>query len=148
MRVEKWNKNLLLQRRKRLDVYLAAALDVSRSYAQQLIQGEDVVVNDKQAKSNYRLSEGDVVCAPLDVQEEYNVGLRISPSMSFMRIRTSSSSIRREAWSSIRQPEILTGHWSMPCSTTVRENAGINGVAQAGHRSSFGQGYVRSHGRG
>ena len=58
---------------KRLDVYLAAALDVSRSYAQQLIQGEDVVVNDKQAKSNYRLSEGDVVCAQLDVQEEYNV---------------------------------------------------------------------------
>lgn len=29
---------------KRLDVYLAAALDVSRSYAQQLIQGEDVAV--------------------------------------------------------------------------------------------------------
>ena len=70
------NKVLVIteeEKGKRLDVYLAAALEVSRSYAQQLIQGEDVVVNDKQVKANYRLSEGDVVQVQLDVQEEYNV---------------------------------------------------------------------------
>lgn len=58
---------------KRLDVYLTAALDVSRSYAQQLIQGLDVVVNDKPAKANYRVNTDDVVQARLEVQEEYNV---------------------------------------------------------------------------
>ena len=70
------NKVLVIteeEKGKRLDVYLAAALEVSRSYAQQVIQGEDVVVNDKQVKANYRLSEGDVVQVQLDVQEEYNV---------------------------------------------------------------------------
>ncbi|WP_296827591.1 RluA family pseudouridine synthase [uncultured Megasphaera sp.] len=58
---------------KRLDVYLTAALDVSRSYAQQLIQGSDVVVNDKPAKANYRVNTDDVVQVRLEVQEEYNV---------------------------------------------------------------------------
>ena len=58
---------------KRLDVYLASALDISRSYAQQLIQRKEVTVNGKEAKANRRLDEGDQVQAVMEVQEEYKV---------------------------------------------------------------------------
>ena len=58
---------------KRLDVYLTTALDISRSYAQQLIQRKEVTVNGKEAKANRRLNEGDQVQAVIELQEEYKV---------------------------------------------------------------------------
>ena len=58
---------------KRLDVYLTSALDISRSYAQQLIQRKEITVNGKDAKANHRLNEGDRVKAVIEVQEEYKV---------------------------------------------------------------------------
>ena len=123
---------------KRLDVYLATALDVSRSYAQQLIQGEDVAVNDKHAKSNYRLSEGDVVRARLDVQEEYNVEAENIPLDVVYEDKDIIVVNKARGMVVHRQPEILTGHWSMPCSTlsggTVRDQRRY----PAGYRSSSG----------
>ena len=69
-------KNLIVteqEQGKRLDVYLTSALDISRSYAQQLIQRQGVTVNGKDAKANRRLNEGDQVKAVIEVQEEYKV---------------------------------------------------------------------------
>ena len=69
-------KNLIVteqEQGKRLDVYLTLALDISRSYAQQLIQRQGVTVNGKDAKANRRLNEGDQVKAVIEVQEEYKV---------------------------------------------------------------------------
>lgn len=69
-------KNLIVteqEQGKRLDVYLTSALDISRSYAQQLIQRQGVKVNGKDAKANRRLNEGDQVKAVIEVQEEYKV---------------------------------------------------------------------------
>lgn len=69
-------KNLIVteqEQGKRLDVYLTSALDISRSYAQQLIQRQGVTVNGKEAKANRRLNEGDQVKAVIEVQEEYKV---------------------------------------------------------------------------
>ena len=66
-------KNLIVteqEQGKRLDVYLTSALDISRSYAQQLIQRQGVTVNGKDAKANRRLNEGDQVKAVIEVQEE------------------------------------------------------------------------------
>ena len=65
-------KNLIVteqEQGKRLDVYLTSALDISRSYAQQLIQRQGVTVNGKDAKANRRLNEGDQVKAVIEVQE-------------------------------------------------------------------------------
>ena len=42
----------------RLDVYMAKTMDISRSFAQQLVETGDVLVNGKAAKSNRRLNEG------------------------------------------------------------------------------------------
>lgn len=69
-------KNLIVteqEQGKRLDVYLTSALDISRSYAQQLIQRQGVTVNGKDAKANRRLNKGDQVKAVIEVQEEYKV---------------------------------------------------------------------------
>lgn len=58
---------------KRLDVYMTEALDISRSYAQQLIQRGEVTLNDKAVKANHRLKEGDVIRAKAELQTEYKV---------------------------------------------------------------------------
>ena len=58
---------------KRLDVYLAQALTISRSFSQELIQNGEATVNGKQAKANFRLHEGDVIEASVVVQEELQV---------------------------------------------------------------------------
>lgn len=132
------NKVLVIteeEKGKRLDVYLAAALEVSRSYAQQLIQGEDVVVNDKQVKANYRLSEGDVVQVQLDVQEEYNVEPENIPLDVVYEDKDIIVVNKARGWSFIRQPETMTGPWSMPCSTTVRGNCPASMASSA--RASF-----------
>ncbi|MBU5482968.1 RluA family pseudouridine synthase [Clostridium sp. MSJ-11] len=61
----------------RLDVFLAEHLDgKSRSFIQRLIEKEEVKVNDKVKKSNYKLKDGDVVITyipksvPLNVEGE------------------------------------------------------------------------------
>ncbi|MEW9093672.1 MAG: RluA family pseudouridine synthase [Clostridiaceae bacterium] len=61
----------------RLDVFLAEHLDgKSRAFIQRLIEKEEVKVNDKVKKSNYKLKEGDIVITyipksvPLNVQGE------------------------------------------------------------------------------
>ena len=78
---------------KRLDVYLTTALDISRSYAQQLIQRKEVTVNGKEAKATaastkairYRLSSNS--------RKNIRWSHRTSSWISSMKIRTSSSSI-------------------------------------------------------
>lgn len=49
---------------KRLDVYLADALDLTRSQAQKLIKEGPVLVNDEPAKVALKLSEDDVIKVP------------------------------------------------------------------------------------
>lgn len=134
------NKVLVItaeEKGKRLDVYLAAALDVSRSYAQQLIQGDDVVVNDKQVKANYRLNEGDVVRAQLDVQEEYNVEPENIPLDVVYEDK--DIIIVNKARGMVVHPQLETtmGPWSMPCSTTVRVNCPAS-MASSGRASFIG----------
>ncbi|MCH4166306.1 MAG: RluA family pseudouridine synthase [Megasphaera sp.] len=54
----------------RLDVYLAAVLNISRSFAKQLIEAEDSVVNGKHVKANHRLAAGDIIDVQYEVQED------------------------------------------------------------------------------
>ena len=54
----------------RLDVYMAKTMDISRSFAQQLVETGDVLVNGKAAKSNRRLSEGDEVAVTMEQPAE------------------------------------------------------------------------------
>lgn len=55
---------------KRLDVYLAEQLDISRSFAQHLIQNGDVVLQAHAAKANYRISGGETISIQMELQEE------------------------------------------------------------------------------
>lgn len=55
---------------KRLDVYVAEILDISRNFVQDLIQKGNVMVNDKEAKANRRLNGGDTVCVTMELQPE------------------------------------------------------------------------------
>lgn len=54
----------------RLDVYLAKELNMSRNFAQQLIENGDSTVNGSTVKANHRLSEGDTVDVIYEIQEE------------------------------------------------------------------------------
>ena len=54
----------------RLDVYMAKTMDISRSFAQQLVETGDVLVNGKAAKSNRRLNEGDEVAVTMEQPAE------------------------------------------------------------------------------
>ncbi len=45
----------------RLDVYLAKLVDLSRSQIKNLIDNEKVLVNKKNVKAGYKLSEDDVI---------------------------------------------------------------------------------------
>lgn len=60
----------------RLDRYIAAHEDISRSYLQKLIAGQNLTVNGMPAKAGYKLREGDLVSltipevVPLEVQRE------------------------------------------------------------------------------
>lgn len=55
---------------KRLDVYVAEILDISRNFVQDLIQKGKITVNDKEAKANRRLNEGDIVSVTMELQPE------------------------------------------------------------------------------
>lgn len=55
---------------KRLDVYVAEILDISRNFVQDLIQKGKITVNDKEAKANRRLNGGDTVSVTMELQPE------------------------------------------------------------------------------
>lgn len=54
----------------RLDVYLAKELDISRSYAQDVIDAGGVQLDTGKAKANRRLKAGEQIHIQMDVQEE------------------------------------------------------------------------------
>lgn len=55
---------------KRLDVYLAETLQISRSFAQDLIQKEQVAISHGKAKANRRLDGDETIHIQLEMQEE------------------------------------------------------------------------------
>lgn len=55
---------------KRLDVFLTEAMDISRSFATQLITDKHVHIGDKKVKPSYRMSRGDTVVVAWEAQEE------------------------------------------------------------------------------
>ena len=55
---------------KRLDVFLTEAMDISRSFATQLIADKHVHIGDKKVKPSYRMSRGDTVVVAWEAQEE------------------------------------------------------------------------------
>ncbi|MDP4133830.1 MAG: RluA family pseudouridine synthase [Bacillota bacterium] len=58
------------QEKKRIDVYVSAyAEDVTRSYAQKLIEEEKILVNGKKVKHNYKTKIGDIVTVEFDEPE-------------------------------------------------------------------------------
>lgn len=60
---------------KRLDAFLSELenLDISRSFAKNLIENEDATVNKQASKASYKLKFGDVVCLDLPEPEELNI---------------------------------------------------------------------------
>lgn len=54
----------------RLDVYLANALNISRSFSKQLIEAEDSMVNGKHVKANHGLKAGDIIDVQYEIQED------------------------------------------------------------------------------
>ncbi len=57
----------------RIDVYLAKVMEISRSFAQQLVSEGEALVNDRSVKPNRRVSEGDVVTVRIELQPELSV---------------------------------------------------------------------------
>lgn len=55
----------------RVDVYLTQALDISRSFAQQIVQRGEAQVNDNIVKAKYRLHDGDTVCIRMESPKEW-----------------------------------------------------------------------------
>ena len=57
----------------RVDVYVARALDISRSYAGNLIKNGKVSMRDRILKANYRVAEGDEIVIEKDEAEDLTV---------------------------------------------------------------------------
>ena len=57
----------------RVDVYVARALDISRSYAGNLIKNGNVSRRDRVLKANYRVAEGDEIVIEKDEAEDLTV---------------------------------------------------------------------------
>ena len=57
----------------RLDIYVAKALDISRSYAGNLIKNGKVSMRDRILKANYRVAEGDEIVIEKDEAEDLTV---------------------------------------------------------------------------
>ncbi len=57
----------------RLDVYLNAETDLSRSYIQQLIDSENINVNSKKVKKSYKLQKGDEILITLPEVKELDL---------------------------------------------------------------------------
>ncbi|MCI1248785.1 MAG: RluA family pseudouridine synthase [Megasphaera sp.] len=56
----------------RLDIYLVKEMEISRNFAQRLIEGDNCTVNGKKTKANYRVAEGDIIAVQYQLQEELN----------------------------------------------------------------------------
>ena len=57
----------------RVDIYVAKALDISRSYAGNLIKNGKVSMRDRILKANYRVAEGDEIVIEKDEAEDLTV---------------------------------------------------------------------------
>lgn len=58
----------------RIDKYLSDNMgEMSRSYLQKLLKSEDVKVNDKTVKANYKVASGDVISVTVPEPEEVNI---------------------------------------------------------------------------
>lgn len=58
----------------RIDKYLSDNMgEMSRSYFQKLLKSEDVKVNDKTVKANYKVASGDVISVTVPEPEEVNI---------------------------------------------------------------------------
>lgn len=57
----------------RVDIYVARALDISRSYAGNLIKNGKVYMRDRILKANYRVAEGDEIVIEKDEAEDLTV---------------------------------------------------------------------------
>ena len=57
----------------RVDVYVARALDISRSYAGNLIKNGTISMRDRVLKANYRVAEGDEIVIEKDEAEDLTV---------------------------------------------------------------------------
>ena len=57
----------------RVDIYVARALDISRSYAGNLIKNGKVSMRDRILKANYRVAEGDEIVIEKDEAEDLTV---------------------------------------------------------------------------
>lgn len=57
----------------RVDVYVARALDISRSYAGNLIKNGNISMRDRVLKANYRVAEGDEIVIEKDEAEDLTV---------------------------------------------------------------------------
>lgn len=57
----------------RLDVFLAAKCDITRSYAATLIEQDNVTVNEKKAAKNTKLKKGDAVDITIPDPQEYAI---------------------------------------------------------------------------
>lgn len=131
---------------KRLDVYLTTALDISRSYAQQLIQRKEVTVNGKEAKANRRLNEGDQVQAVIELQEEYKVVPQDIPldivyeDKDIIVVNKARGMVVHPARQSRRDPGQCSA-LSLPGRVVGHQRR-----HPPGYRPSPGQGYVRRHG--
>ncbi len=58
---------------RRLDVFLAEKIDITRSYAATLIEESNVLVNGKDAAKNTKLKNGDIVDITIPDPQEYSV---------------------------------------------------------------------------
>lgn len=58
----------------RIDKYLSDHMEeMSRSYLQKLLKSEDVIVNEKVVKANYKVGSGDVISVSVPEPEEVNI---------------------------------------------------------------------------
>lgn len=58
----------------RIDKYLSDHMEeMSRSYLQKLLKSEDVIVNEKAVKANYKVGSGDVISVSVPEPEEVNI---------------------------------------------------------------------------
>ncbi|SDM99863.1 23S rRNA pseudouridine1911/1915/1917 synthase [Megasphaera paucivorans] len=63
----------------RIDIYLAAKMGISRSFAQQLVKTGEVVINDKSVKPNHKIGSQDIIAVQLEVQDVLTVEAEALP---------------------------------------------------------------------
>jgi 23S rRNA pseudouridine1911/1915/1917 synthase len=57
----------------RIDIYLAAKMEISRSFAQQLVKTGEAMINDKSVKPNHKIGSHDSIAVQLEVQDVLTV---------------------------------------------------------------------------